>query len=104
MLLMRRAIMRIATRESSSARQASTVRACPGRGIHRQEGSAALGKRLSGGRGPPPEDARRVLEIDLLQDGVGQAHAVDLPAALDGRRALELLVGRLEVAPRRLEE
>ena len=62
-------------------------------------------RRRRGRRGRlPPQQARGVLEVDLAQDRLGQAHAVDLPAALDGRGVLELPVAGLEVAPGGAEE
>src|SRR5882757_951926 len=98
---MRRAIMGNEPRESSSTgRGATLIRHRPLFRFSKSAGAAAR----SSSRRPPSQDVSGVLEIDLVQDGLRQTDAVDLPAALDGGRALELPVAGLEVPPRRLEE
>src|SRR6185437_7482234 len=57
------------------------------------------GSRQSSAGWTPAQDPDGVVEIDLAQDRLGQADAVDLPASLDGGGAGELAVERLEVAP-----
>ena len=68
------------------------------------EVAGAAGRHRLADRRLPLEQARRVLEVELAQDLLGQAEAVDLPAALDRRGRFELAVVGLEVAPGRLEE
>src|SRR5206468_25448 len=64
----------------------------------RAEGSVA-GAYAGAEWGLPLQEAGGVLEVDLSQHRLGEADAVDLPAALDGGGALEVLVAGLEVAP-----
>src|SRR5579871_3089499 len=55
--------------------------------------------RQSSARWTPAEDPGGIVEVDLAQDDLRQADAVDLPAPLDRRGAGELAVEGLEVAP-----
>src|SRR3954467_12696507 len=57
------------------------------------------GPRQSSAGWSPAQQSGGIVEVDLSQDGLGQADAVDLPAPLDGGRALDLAVQRLEIAP-----
>src|SRR5437763_13607106 len=47
----------------------------------------------------PAQDPGGIVEVDLAQDLLRKADAVDLPAPLDGGGAVDLTVERLEIAP-----